>query len=80
MKSGFLPLLYTVAAIGAVVLTVILSLLLSVNILERRRDFAVLKTLGSPPAFLWGLVIKQALLIAAGSCVAALALFFRWSA
>ena len=76
MKSGFLPLLYTVAAISAVVLTVILSLLLSVNILERRRDFAVLKTLGSPPAFLWGLVVKQALLIAASSSLAALAVFF----
>jgi ABC-type lipoprotein release transport system permease subunit len=76
MKSGFLPLMYTVAAIGAVVLTVILSLLLSVNILERRKDFAVLKTLGSPMPFLWGLVVKQALLIAAGAVLTALALFF----
>lgn len=76
MRSGFLPLLYTVAAIGAVVLTAILSLLLSVNILERRKDFAILKTLGSPLAFLWGLVIKQALLIASVSCAAALVLFF----
>jgi putative ABC transport system permease protein len=76
MRSGFLPLLYTVAVIGAVVLTAILSLLLSVNILERRKDFAILKTLGAPSAFLWGLVIKQALLIASVSCIAALALFF----
>ena len=76
MKSGFLPLLYTVAAIGAIVLIVILSLLLSVNILERRKDFAVFKTLGSPLGFLWGLVMKQALLIALASSVAALAAFF----
>lgn len=76
MRSGFLPLLYTVAVIGAVVLTAILSLLLSVNILERRKDFAILKTLGSPIAFLWGMVIKQALLIASVSCAAALILFF----
>jgi len=76
MRSGFLPLLYTVAVIGAVVLTAILSLLLSVNILERRKDFAILKTLGSPPAFLWGLVVKQAALIASVSCAVALALFF----
>lgn len=76
MKSGFLPLLYTVAAIGAVVLTVILSLLLSVNILERRKDFAILKTIGSPLAFLWGMVIKQALLISSASSLAALAAFF----
>jgi putative ABC transport system permease protein len=76
MQSGLLPLLYTVAVIGAIVLTAILSLLLSVNILERRKDFAILKTLGSPMAFLWGMVIKQALLIASVSCVTALALFF----
>ena len=76
MQSGLLPLLYTVAVIGAIVLTAILSLLLSVNILERRKDFAILKTLGSPMAFLWGMVIKQALLIASVSCVTALVLFF----
>jgi putative ABC transport system permease protein len=76
MRSGFLPLLYTVAVIGAVVLTVILSLLLSVNILERRKDFAILKTLGAPMGFLWGLVVQQAVLIASVSCAAALVLFF----
>lgn len=76
MKSGFLPLLYTVAAIGAVVLTAILSLLLSVNILERRKDFAILKTLGSPFVFLWGMVVKQAVLIASASSLTALIIFF----
>jgi putative ABC transport system permease protein len=76
MKSGFLPLLYTVAAIGAIVLTVILSLLLSVNILERRKDFAILKTIGSPLPFLWGMVVKQAALISSASSLAALAAFF----
>ncbi|MEW6456811.1 MAG: ABC transporter permease [Acidobacteriota bacterium] len=76
MESGFLPLLYTVAAIGAVVLTVILSLLLSVNILERRKDFAVLKTLGSPKGFLWRLIIDQALLISFAASIVALIVFF----
>jgi ABC-type antimicrobial peptide transport system permease subunit len=59
-----------------VVLTVILSLLLSVNILERRKDFAILKTIGSPLGFLWGMVIKQAVLISAASSLAALLTFF----
>jgi ABC-type lipoprotein release transport system permease subunit len=76
MRSGFLPLLFTVAAIGGIVLTAILSLLLSVNILERQKDFAILKTLGSPLRFLWGLVARQALLIASFSGIAALAAFF----
>jgi putative ABC transport system permease protein len=80
MESGFLPLLYTIAAIGAIVLTAILSLLLSINILERRKDFAVLKTLGSPTGFLRNLVIQLALLITTASSIAALALFFPLTA
>ncbi len=76
MESGFLPLLYTVAVIGAVVLTVVLSLLLSVNILEKRKDFAVLKTLGSPKGFLRRLIIEQALLISLAASAVALVVFF----
>ncbi len=75
-RPGFLPLLYAVAVIGVVVLTAILSLVLSVNILERQKDFAILKTLGAPLRFLWGLVAEQALLIASISGIAALVLFF----
>ena len=76
MESGFLPLLYTIAAIGAIVLTAILSLLLSINILERQKDFAVIMTLGSPTGFLRNLVIQLALLITTASSFVALALFF----
>jgi ABC-type lipoprotein release transport system permease subunit len=76
MESGFLPLLYTVAVIGAVVLTLILSLLLSVNILEKRKDFVVLKTLGSPRGFLGRLIVEQALMISTAACVVGLAVFF----
>lgn len=76
MESGFLPLLYTIAAIGAIVLTAILSLLLSINVLERRNDFAVMKTLGAPIGFLPCLMIKLALVISSASSVLALALFF----
>lgn len=76
MEAGFLPLLYTVAALGAVVLTVILSLLLSINILERRKDFAVMKILGSPEGFLPLVVTKQALAITTIGNVVALLLFF----
>lgn len=76
MESGFLPLLYTVAAIGGVVLTIILSLLLTINILERRKDFAALKILGAPRGFLPGIVTWQAMLIIFISFVIALVLFF----
>jgi len=76
MESGFLPLLYTVAIIGAIVLTTILSLLLSINILERRKDFAVMKAIGSPSRSLPRLVIQQALLLSSAGCIVALILFF----
>jgi len=76
MQSGFLPLLYTIAAIGGIVLTTILSLILSINILERRKDFAVMKTLGSPWRFLRGLIFKQGLQISSAGCIVALVLFF----
>jgi ABC-type antimicrobial peptide transport system permease subunit len=74
MESGFLPILYAVASLGAIVLTVILSLILSISILERKKDFAVMKTLGAASGFLSSLVVKQALLIilAAGICGTAL--------
>jgi putative ABC transport system permease protein len=76
MESGFLPFIYTIAAIGVIVLTAILSLLLSVNILERRKDFAVLKTLGSSSSFLSRLIIVQSLLLSFAGSVVAVVLFF----
>ncbi len=76
MESGFLPILYAVAVIGVVVLTTILSLILSISILEKKKDFAIIKILGSPGGFLPGLVIKQSLLITFTSCLLAIIVFF----
>ncbi len=76
MQSGFLPLLYTIAVLGAVVLTIILSLLLSITIVERRADFAVMKTLGCPPRFLRWLVIQLGLIISSFAALIALVVFF----
>lgn len=63
MEAGILPLFSAIAMIGAVVLTIILSLILSVNILEKRRDFAIMKILGSPQWFIDKTVVYQALII-----------------
>jgi ABC-type antimicrobial peptide transport system permease subunit len=76
MQSGFLPFIYTVASIGIVVLTAILSLLLSINILESRKDFAVLKTLGSPSGLLSRLIVEQSLLISSMGIVTGLVFYF----
>jgi ABC-type lipoprotein release transport system permease subunit len=76
MQSGFLPLLYTIAAIGAVVLTTILTLILSISILERRKDLAVMKILGSPIGFLYRLIVEQSFQIATAGCLTAVILYF----
>lgn len=76
MESGFLPILYAVASLGAIVLTVILSLILSISILEKKKDFAVMKTLGATSGFLSSLVIKQALLIIVTAGLCGIILYF----
>ena len=76
MQSGILPLLYAVAAIGSIVLTVILTLILSINILEYRMDFAVMKILGAPGRYLPGLIVNQALFLTYSATAIGLILFF----
>ena len=76
MKSGFLPVLFLVAVLGSVVLTTIVSLLLSITILERRLVFAVLKAIGSPPRLLIGGIVLQSLLIIGLAGITALIVFF----
>jgi len=76
MESGFLPVLYSIAVIGVIVLTTILSLILSISILEKKKDFAIIKILGSPNIFLPGIVIQQSLLIMFVSCITAVILYF----
>jgi putative ABC transport system permease protein len=81
MESGILPILYIVALMGTVVLTIILSLLLTINILERRKDFAVMKMLGAGKHFLPALVLEQAAAITLAGCAVALMLYWPvvWS-
>lgn len=76
MESGILPLLFFVAVIGAVVLTAVLSLILSINVLERRKDFAVMKALGSPRGFISKLVIVQSVLLAGSGLLIGIICFF----
>jgi ABC-type antimicrobial peptide transport system permease subunit len=76
MESGLLPLLFTIAAIGGLVLVAILTLLLTINILERRTDIAVMKALGVPDSSLTRLVLALAFLISGAGTALALATFF----
>ena len=76
VKSGILPLLFVVALIGGIVLTAILSLILSVNVLEQRKDYAIMKAIGGSAGFISGMIVKQALLLALCGMTLALILFF----
>lgn len=76
MESGIIPLLYTVTLISAIVFTAILSLILSVTVLEKRRDFAIMKALGSPPRFIPWLVIRLSVILSATGLILATVLFF----
>lgn len=76
MNSGILPLLFVIALLGTVVLTAILSLILSINVLERRKDFAVMKALGAPRGFVSGMVVIQSLALSFSGLLIGLLLFF----
>ncbi len=73
MKSGFLPFLLVIAVLGTVVLTVIVALLLSIMILERRKELAILKAIGAPPALLPRIVVEQGLALCIGGAAIAAA-------
>ena len=76
MESGFLPMLFVIAVIGAIVLTSLLSLILSVYILEQRQDYAIIKALGAPAGFIPGTVVRIALILTTSGMTIAILLFF----
>lgn len=76
MESGIVPLILVVTCISAIVLIAILSLILSINVMEKRKEFAIMKALGSPRGFISGLVVWQSLMLSFTGLAFALILFF----
>lgn len=76
MENGIIPLLFIVTLISAIVLTAILSLILSVSILEKRRDFAIMKAIGSPHGFISGLIVRLSAILSVSGLFIGLVLFF----
>jgi len=76
MQNGIIPVLSLITFIAAIVLTSILSLILSVAILEKRLDFAVMKALGSRPGFILGQVIKLSFVLSITGILLALIFYF----
>ena len=75
VESGILPLLFAVAFISAIVLTAILSLILTINVMEKREEYAIFKALGSPRGFVSVLVIKQSVILATSGLISGALLF-----
>jgi len=61
METGVLPVLWTIAFFGALVGTVVITLMLYSSILERKEDYALLKAVGARHTFLTSLVMKQSM-------------------
>jgi putative ABC transport system permease protein len=76
MESGIMPLLYIVNLISAIVLTAILSLILSISVLEKRRDFAIIKAVGAPHGFLAKLIVGQSMILSMTGLAFALVFYF----
>ena len=73
MQSGFLAFLFIITLMGAGVLAIVLILLFSLSILEKRKEFVIMKALGAPRGFIPSLVIAQAAVL--GGAGAALGIF-----
>jgi putative ABC transport system permease protein len=76
MSNGFLPVLSLVTGVSAVVLTAILGLLTGMTILRRRRDYAILKMIGSPSRFLWTQLARRVAVQVGSGAAAGIALFY----
>jgi len=62
MKTGVLPVIWTIAFFGVLIGVTVITLMLFGGVLEKREDFALLKAVGAGERYLASLVVKQALL------------------
>jgi ABC-type antimicrobial peptide transport system permease subunit len=79
MKSGILPIISVIATLCCVLLTCILSLILTIHVLERRKDFAIMKAIGAPGGFIPRLIVLQACILALCGILIAIACFFPFT-
>lgn len=79
IRTGFLPILWTIALLGCIVGGVLVTLMLYSTVLERREDYALLKALGMPERGITALVLRQAALLAAGGFLAGVPLYLLLS-
>ncbi|MBK8057500.1 MAG: ABC transporter permease [Gemmatimonadetes bacterium] len=69
LRGGLLPILSTIAVLGAVNAVAVLALMLYGSVLERREDYAVLKAMGASQRVLALLIVRQSLAAVGGGLV-----------
>lgn len=75
MESGFFPIVAVLFFIGSLILSVIIGLLLTMNIMERRTDLAVLLAIGGSRPFLFSFLLLQSTALATVALAIALPLY-----
>jgi putative ABC transport system permease protein len=79
IRTGFLPILWTIALLGFIVGSVLVTLMLYSTILERREDYALLKAVGMPARGIAALVLRQSAILAVSGCCSGVLLYLLLS-
>jgi putative ABC transport system permease protein len=64
MEIGILPILWTIVLFGGITGGTVIVLMMYTSVLEKREDYAMLKSVGASQTFLGTLVLKQSMLAA----------------
>jgi len=74
IRESFVPILFVLVVIAVVVGTAVIGLTIYTSVLEKRREYGVLKAIGFSNRRLLGIVVRQALIAAAFGFVAGVGL------
>ena len=64
LATGVLPILAAISFFGAVIATMVITLMLYGSVLEQREDYALLKAMGAREPYVVGLMLRQAITVA----------------
>jgi putative ABC transport system permease protein len=80
INAGFLPVVRVLLILAFVVGVAVVGLVIYSSVVERRREYGMLKALGAKPRHLVAVIATQALLAAAAGFVVGFALALAWRA
>jgi putative ABC transport system permease protein len=69
LKTGVLPIFWTIAILGSIIGAAVIALMLYGSVLERRAEYALLKSIGARQQDLVFLVVRQSILASLAGCI-----------